>query len=197
MNNLFYRIVRPIVRFLFLSLFRPRIKGIENIPKNENYILAGNHTKWLDPVMLVAIVKDEIHFLAKDSLFKGITKPIVKGMGAIPVNRKIHDHQALENAIDALRKGAVIGIFPEGTINREKKEPTLPFKIGAVKMANTTNTKIIPFVITGKYKVFSSAITIEFLKPRTISNNLDLENEKLRDEINKKLEEKYECSQSN
>lgn len=197
MNNLFYRIVRPIVRFLFLSLFRPRIKGIENIPKNENYILAGNHTKWLDPVMLVAIVKDEIHFLAKDSLFKGITKPIVKGMGAISVNRKIHDHQALENAIDALRKGAVIGIFPEGTINREKKEPTLPFKIGAVKMANTTNTKIIPFVITGKYKVFSSAITIEFLKPRTISNNLDLENEKLRDEINKKLEEKYECSQSN
>lgn len=197
MNNLFYRIVRLIVRFLFLSLFRPRIKGIENIPKNENYILAGNHTKWLDPVMLVAIVKDEIHFLAKDSLFKGITKPIVKGMGAISVNRKIHDHQALENAIDALRKGAVIGIFPEGTINREKKEPTLPFKIGAVKMANTTNTKIIPFVITGKYKVFSSAITIEFLKPRTISNNLDLENEKLRDEINKKLEEKYECSQSN
>ena len=197
MNNLFYRIVRPIVRFLFLSLFRPRIKGIENIPKNENYILAGNHTKWLDPVMLVAIVKDEIHFLAKDSLFKGITKPIVKGMGAIPVNRKIHDHQALENAIDALRKGAVIGIFPEGTINREKKEPTLPFKIGAVTMANTTNTKIIPFVITGKYKVFSSTITIEFLKPRTISNNLDLENEKLRDEINKKLEEKYECSQSN
>lgn len=197
MNNLFYRIVRLIVRFLFLSLFRPRIKGIENIPKNENYILVGNHTKWLDPVMLVAIVKDEIHFLAKDSLFKGITKPIVKGMGAISVNRKIHDHQALENAIDALRKGAVIGIFPEGTINREKKEPTLPFKIGAVKMANTTNTKIIPFVITGKYKVFSSTITIEFLKPRTISNNLDLENEKLRDEINKKLEEKYECSQSN
>ena len=197
MNNLFYRIVRLIVRFLFLSLFRPRIKGIENIPKNENYILAGNHTKWLDPVMLVAIVKDEIHFLAKDSLFKGITKPIVKGMGAISVNRKIHDHQALENAIDALRKGAVIGIFPEGTINREKKEPTLPFKIGAVKMANTTNTKIIPFVITGKYKLFSSTITIEFLKPRTISNNLDLENEKLRDEINKKLEEKYECSQSN
>lgn len=197
MNNLFYRIVRLIVRFLFLSLFRPRIKGIENIPKNENYILAGNHTKWLDPVMLVAIVKDEIHFLAKDSLFKGITKPIVKGMGAIPVNRKIHDHQALENAIDVLRKGAVIGIFPEGTINREKKVPTLPFKIGAVKMANTTNTKIIPFVITGKYKVFSSTITIEFLKPRTISNNLDLENEKLRDEINKKLEEKYECSQSN
>lgn len=197
MNNLFYRIVRLIVRFLFLSLFRPRIKGIENIPKNENYILAGNHTKWLDPVMLVAIVKDEIHFLAKDSLFKGITKPIVKGMGAISVNRKIHDHQALENAIDALRKGVVIGIFPEGTINREKKEPTLPFKIGAVKMAQVTNTKIVPFVITGKYKLFASTITIEFLKPRTISNNLDLENEKLRDEINKKLEEKYECSQSN
>ena len=197
MDTLFYRIIRQIIKVLFKVLFHPTIKGVENIPKNENYVLAGNHTKWLDPIMLIAIIPKQVHFLAKDSLFKGITKPIVKGVGAIPVNRKIHDHQALENAIDALRKGAVIGIFPEGTINREKKEPTLPFKIGAVKMANTTNTKIIPFVITGKYKVFSSTITIEFLKPRTISNNLDLENEKLRDEINKKLEEKYECSQSN
>lgn len=197
MNNMFYRIVRPIVKGLFFLLFRPKITGKENIPSNENYVLAGNHTKWLDPIMLVAIVKDQIRFLAKDSLFKGITKPIVKALGAIPVNRKIHDHQALESAIIALNKGMVIGIFPEGTINREKKEPTLPFKIGAVKMAQVTNTKIVPFVITGKYKLFASTITIEFLKPRTISDNLGLENEKLRDEINKKLEEKNECSQSN
>ena len=126
MNNLFYTLVRPLVKGLFFLLFRPRIKGKENIPKDENYILAGNHTKWLDPVMLVAVVKDQIHFLAKDSLFKGITKPIVKGMGAISVNRKIHDHQALENAILALKKGAVIGIFFEQRYDQFCKECALP-----------------------------------------------------------------------
>ena len=59
MNNMFYRIVRPIVKGLFFLLFRPKITGKENIPSNENYVLAGNHTKWLDPIMLVAIVKDQ------------------------------------------------------------------------------------------------------------------------------------------
>lgn len=196
-NTIFYKIIRPILKVLFKVLFRPKIKGINNLPKDENYVLAGNHTKWLDPIMLIAIIPKQVHFLAKDSLFKGITKPFLKGVGAIPVNRKIHDHQALESAIKALNEKDIIGIFPEGTINREKKTPTLPFKIGAVKMANVTNTSIVPFVITGKYKLFSSKVTIEFLKPRKISDNLEKENQMLREEIDKKLEDYYECNQSN
>lgn len=196
-NTIFYKIIRPILKVLFKVLFHPRIIGIDNLPKDENYVLAGNHTKWLDPIMLIAIIPKQVHFLAKDSLFKGITKPFLKGVGAIPVNRKIHDHQALESAIKALNEKDIIGIFPEGTINREKKTPTLPFKIGAVKMANVTNTSIVPFVITGKYKLFSSKITIEFLKPRKISDNLEKENQMLREEIDTKLEDYYECNQSN
>lgn len=196
-NTIFYKIIRPILKVLFKVLFRPKIKGINNLPIDTNYVLAGNHTKWLDPIMLIAIIPKQAHFLAKDSLFKGITKPFLKGVGAIPVNRKIHDHQALESAIKALNEKDIIGIFPEGTINREKKTPTLPFKIGAVKMANVTNTSIVPFVITGKYKLFSSKITIEFLKSRKISDNLEKENQMLREEIDKKLEDYYECNQSN
>ena len=196
-NTIFYKIIRPILKVLFKVLFRPKIKGINNLPIDTNYVLAGNHTKWLDPIMLIAIIPKQVHFLAKDSLFKGITKPFLKGVGAIPVNRKIHDHQALESAIKALNEKDIIGIFPEGTINREKKTPTLPFKIGAVKMANVTNTTIVPFVITGKYKLFSSKITIEFLKPRKISDNLEKENQMLREEIDKKLEDYYECNQYN
>lgn len=94
----FYKIVRPITKYLFKILFRPEVKGVENIPKEGRMLLAGNHTKWLDPVMLVAISPRQIHFLAKQELFKGITKPIVKGMGCVPVNRKIHDKGALTSA---------------------------------------------------------------------------------------------------
>lgn len=193
MDTIFYQIIRPIVVIFFRLLFHPKIVGFENLPKDCNYVLAGNHTKWLDPIMLIALVPKQVHFLAKDSLFKGITKPILMGVGAISVNRRIHDHQALKNAIMYLEKGAVIGIFPEGTINREKKEPTLPFKIGAVKMANETHTKLVPFVIKGKYRIFSSSVTIEFLQARIISSDLDMENRVLREEVSKKLEEYYEC----
>lgn len=193
MDTIFYQIIRPIVKFFFKILFHPKLVGFENLPKGCNYVLAGNHTSWLDPIMLIALVPNQVHFLAKDSLFKGVTKPILKGVGAISVNRRIHDHHALKTAIMYLEKGAVIGIFPEGTINREKRDFTLPFKIGAVKMANETHTTLVPFVIKGKYKIFASSITIEFLPGRTISNYLNMENRMLREEISKKLEEYYEC----
>lgn len=189
-NKLFYTIVRPILFFLVKIFFRPKVVGIENIPKDGSFVLAGNHTKWLDPVMLVAIVKRQVHFLAKEELFHGFTKFIVEGMGCISVDRKKKDKNVLINACDCLEKGGVIGIFPEGTINRTD-DIIMPFKIGAVKMCSDTDSQLVPFVITGKYKWFGSEIKIEFLKSRKISKNIEKENQKLMSAISSKLEEYF------
>ena len=188
MDKLFYKMVKPITSFLFKILFRPTIRGIDNIPNDASCVLAGNHTKWLDPIMLMAISKRQVHFLAKKSLFKGPIGLIVKGMGAIPVDRSIHDKNALNNAINELNNNCVIGIFPEGTINKGNNL-TLPFKIGAVKMAHDTNSYLVPFIITGKYKLFRKKITVEFLPKRKISSNLTLENEKLEKTVASKIGE--------
>jgi len=187
-DTIFYKVVRPLVVFLIKVLYHPQVTGLDNIPKEGRILLAGNHTKWLDPVMLVGVQKRQIHFLAKDELFHGITKFIVKGMGCVPVNRKIHDHNALQGAIDYLNKDLCVGIFPEGTINRTDKT-IMNFKIGAVKASHDTNTKLVPFVITGKYKLFRKGIKIEFLKSITISNDLSKENDKLMKLISKRIEE--------
>ena len=130
-----------------------------------------------------------IHFLAKDSLIKGIKGIIFKHTGIIPVNRKIHDKDALCEAKKALNNKQVIGIFPEGTINRTK-DLTLPFKIGAVKMAQDTNTLLVPFTITNKYKLFRKSVIIEFYKPYKVVTNLDDENNKLRAFIEDELKRK-------
>ncbi|MBE6158195.1 MAG: 1-acyl-sn-glycerol-3-phosphate acyltransferase [Firmicutes bacterium] len=187
MDTKFYKIVRPVVKFLVKVLFRVEVVGIDNIPKDGGVVLAGNHTKWLDPVMLVGVCPRQVHFLAKDTLFKGIVGVIVKGMGAIPVNRRIHDKNALKEAEKRLNNNIVVGVFPEGTINRTK-DIIMPFKIGAVKMSYDTSSKLVPFVITGKYKLFRKSIKIEFLRSRKISGDLTLENKKLEDIISKKLE---------
>lgn len=187
-DTVFYKVVRPLVVFLIKVLYHPTVIGKENISSTGRVLLAGNHTKWLDPVMLVGVQKRQIHFLAKEELFHGITKFIVKGMGCVPVNRKIHDHNALQGAIDYLNKDLCVGIFPEGTINRTDKT-IMNFKIGAVKASHDTNTKLVPFVITGKYKLFRKGIKIEFLKPLTISNDLSKENDKLMKLISKRIEE--------
>lgn len=187
-DKLFYKIVRPVVILLLKILYPSQVLGLDNIPKEGRILLAGNHTKWLDPVLLVGVVRRQVHFLAKDELFHGYTKFIVKGMGCIPVNRRIHDKNALQGAIDCLNSDLCVGIFPEGTINRTD-DIIMPFKIGAVKACREANSKLVPFVITGEYKLFRRKIKIEFLKPMTISSDLDKANQELMNRISKKLEE--------
>ena len=182
----FYRIVKPLLNFLIFVLFHPRVIGRENIPKKGGVVLAGNHTKWLDPETLCAVVHGrQVHFLAKKELFKGPMHIITWGMGAIPVDRSIHDKGALHHAIDALKDGLCIGIFPEGTINRTD-DVIMPFKIGAVKMAHDANATLVPFIITGKYGFFKR-VRIEFLKPLKVKDNLDEANQDLMDTIKKGL----------
>lgn len=185
-DTVFYKIVRPITFLLCKLFYRPTIIGLENIPKKGRILLAGNHTKWLDPIMLVGMTKRQVHFLAKDELFHGRTKWIVKGMGCVPVNRKIHDKNALETAEKFLEKELCVGIFPEGTINRTE-DVIMPFKFGAVKACSKTNTPLVPFIITGEYRLFRKGIQIEFLKPLKIGKDLEKENQKLMEIVKEKL----------
>lgn len=182
-----YIIVRPIITFLFIILFHPRIIGKKNIPKTGSIVLGGNHTNYLDCLLLISSTKRKIRFLAKDSLYKGPFGFIFKSMGIIPVNRKIHDSEALNQAREALYLGGTIGIFPEGTINRGG-DLILPFKIGCVKMAYDTKAQIVPFIIKGKYNIIGKSVSIKFLEPYIPSDmNLDCENDKLMDLIRTEL----------
>lgn len=184
-----YRITRPLIKVFMKIFFCPTYIGIEFLPTDNNFILAGNHTSYLDPLLLISSTDKTIHFLAKDSLLRGIKGILFKNMGIIPVNRKIHDKNALKTAEEELLNKKVIGIFPEGTINKTE-DITIPFKIGAVKMAQDTDTLLVPFTITGKYKIFRKSVVIEFYKPYKINDNLTSENTKLREFISDELERK-------
>ncbi len=190
MELIIYKLVRPIIKSLFYILYHPTIVGTINIPKKGRVILAGNHTNNFDCLLLISSTSRVIHFLGKHTLFKGPKKIIMKAMGVIPVDRtKKRNHQALSTAINYLNDDKVIGIFPEGTINRTK-EVIMPFKMGAVKMAYETGSIIIPFTITGKYKLFKNDLKLVFGKPlKARSENLEENNEKLMNTISDMLKE--------
>ncbi len=186
-DPLLYKIVRPIGSGLFKILYRPKIIGKEKIPKTGRIVLAGNHKNNLDCMMVIASTKRCVHFLAKIELFKGPLGWFFKAMGLIPVKRKMKDGKALPESIKYLENEKLIGIFPEATFNRGEGV-ILPFKIGAVKMAHDTNTKIVPFVIKGDYKLFRKRVRIVFFDPFEVkSDNLDKENEKFMKFIKKQL----------
>lgn len=182
-----YKILRNIVKFLTIIYIRPTYEGLENIPKEGAFILAGNHIHLVDPAPLMSITKRPIHFLAKASLFKFPQSLIFKNMGLIKVNRDGKDKVAYEGAVEYLEKGEIIGIYPEGT--RERERGLLPFKTGAVRMALETTTIIIPFAAIGKYKPFRKGIIIRFGKPFKPTNDIEKSNEKLREIVKNLLEQ--------
>lgn len=122
MEPLFYKyFARYVVKFYTKIVYNPTYIGLENIPKEGRVILAGNHTNNFDCIVLMSSTKRCIHFLGKHTLFKGPKKLLFENMGVIPVNRNIKDSNCLKEARKVLNDDGVIGIFPEGTINRKKK----------------------------------------------------------------------------
>ena len=91
---LFYILVWP----LFELLYHPRVLGRGNIPKNGAVILAGNHKSNLDCILIASCLWRQVHFMAKDELFRGGFRYFFRALGTIPVNRRIRDASALSEA---------------------------------------------------------------------------------------------------
>lgn len=178
-----YKILIPLDK-LFMKLYRPTYIGRENIPNDSSVILAGNHTSYLDPLLLMSSTNRCIHFLAKIELFKGIKKIFFNNVGIIPVDRKRKNPDAINLANNYLSNHKVIGIFPESTINKTK-DIIMPFKYGAVKMAKETNSFIVPFSITNKYKFLKKSVIICFDKPYKVTGDLTKENQILEEKVKK------------
>ena len=181
-----YKVVRPILKVLVKIIFRPEIVNKEYINKEGRLIIAGTHTDYYDPTLLMVSTKRCIHFMAKKELFEGKTRFFFKHMGLIPVDRSIKDKSVLKNAKKYLEDEKIVGIFPEGTFSKEHK--LLPFKIGTVKLAHDTDTQIVPFVIKGRF--LKKGLKIIYGKPFKVeTDDLEKENEKFHKLIEKMLKE--------
>lgn len=100
---------------------RLEVEGLETLPPAGPVLVVGNHDSHWDPVTVgvAAIRRRQIRALAKSTLWdvRGLA-PVLNGMGQIPIERGAGDVGALARAIEELRKGACIGVFPEGTRSR-------------------------------------------------------------------------------
>lgn len=179
----FYKNAVSVFKILMNIVYRPKIKGTENLNCDTNFILAGNHKSLLDVPLLAISVEQNIHFMGKKELFENsITNYIFTKLGSFPVNREDKDIKAITTAIKLLREEEILGIFPEGTRNKTS-EILLPFKEGTTRIAMKTKKPIIPFGISGKYKI-GGGITIRFGEAIDFNKiNVENENEYLRDKV--------------
>jgi 1-acyl-sn-glycerol-3-phosphate acyltransferase len=125
-------------------------EGLEALPAEGPVLVVGNHDSHWDPVMVgvAALRRRQIRALAKSELWevRGL-RPVLDGMGQIPIVRGAGDAEALRRAIEELRGGACIGVFPEGTRSRGR---TMRARSGVGRLAlEVPEARIVLVAITG------------------------------------------------
>lgn len=186
-NGFGYQLARFFLSPIYKLMYHPIIIGKEYIPKEGPIIICGNHRHAFDQFPVLVSTRRTVHYMAKKEYFDGHGAWFFKLVGCIPVDRSIHDEKAKARALNILKNGGAIGIFPEGTRNKtigtKGEVILLPFKFGAVSMAKKTDATIVPFGLMGDHTIKNKNLTLIFGKPFKVGN-MTLE------EANKLLEEK-------
>ena len=148
-------------------IWRPQVAGLANVPAG-GAILCGNHLSVADELFLAAVVPRHIAFWAKAEYFRGgPTRRIVRGMGAIPVDRGGGRAvlSAFAAAVPVLRAGGLVAVFPEGT--RSPDGRLYRGRTGAVRLATQAGVPIVPIGIRGTDRV--QPIDARFPRPAPVT----------------------------
>ncbi|MHA1890801.1 MAG: lysophospholipid acyltransferase family protein [Promethearchaeota archaeon] len=156
------------VRNWFKLYNKFEVNDEENVPKTGPIVFVANHRSHLDPIFVSAATYRKIHWMSKLENFKEpIMQSIFKMWSAFPVVRGSGDSKALQTALDYLKSGRCIGIFPEGTRSIDNKMGKL--HNGAARMAIMTGATIMPCGILGTYNVLKKGKTIP--RPEKVTVN--------------------------
>ena len=191
-----HKLCQLIVKTYFNVLYKVRVEGRKDIPKNTNFIYAINHRSNADPPIAAAYIPGKISFMAKEELFhkNAFFTGLIKLFGAFPVVRGKGDMQVIDTSIEKLEKGRNLEIFPEGT--RSKDGTVGKGKTGVALIAAVAQTKVIPVGINfqGEKLKFRSKVVVRYGKPIipseigvTGTNAKDLK--KIKNEIMKSITE--------
>jgi 1-acyl-sn-glycerol-3-phosphate acyltransferase len=149
-----YTFCRNLVWVFFRSFLRVEIKGLENIPKEEGFLLCPNHYSSFDPLFVATCFPRKVRFMAKQEIFKNsILGNLLLKIGVFPVKRGEADLHAIKTAIKVLKDNEVLGLFPEG--KRIKGSELGKANSGVAMFSIKSGKSVLPVCIIGTYKPFS------------------------------------------
>lgn len=156
-NKLAFGLLQRLTRsILFMAGAKVDVRGVENIPKDNSLLFVGNHRSLVDVLLILAYLPRPAGFIAKDSLGK---VPVLSWW-MLCFSCLFLDRNSSRNALNTILKGIenmkngiCYIIFPEGTRNMDNNE-LLPFKKGSLKLAEKSDSLIIPFALRGTDEMF-------------------------------------------
>lgn len=144
----------PIIHWICRLAFKINFNGVENIPSNGACIITPNHVTYADPVWITIPIRRRIYYMAWDKPFRiPVLGLLMRMFGAFPVNLDVAaDASAQREAIELLRTGRALVMFPEGGRTRTGK--LMPFKMGAFRLALAHGVPIVPVSIRGADEIW-------------------------------------------
>ncbi len=130
---------------------RLRVEGLEHVPQGRDagpLIVVSNHTSGADPLLVQAALRFEVRWLMAADMMVGLLGPLWRWSGVIGVDRSGRDRRSVLEGVRHLREGGVIGVFPEGGIERPAQH-VLPFHGGVGFFVKKTGARVLPVIIDG------------------------------------------------
>ncbi|MFI6824299.1 lysophospholipid acyltransferase family protein [Micromonospora sp. NPDC050187] len=165
MPELVYPPVIAAAKTMFRVLdLRITVEGAHHVPRTGGAVLAANHVSYLDFIFCGLGAQESkrlVRFMAKQSVFTHkVSGPLMRGMRHISVNREA-GAGSYNQAVDALRRGEVVGVFPEATVSRSFVIKQL--KSGTVRMAKDAGVPVLPVALWGGQRLWTKG------RPRTLT----------------------------
>jgi 1-acyl-sn-glycerol-3-phosphate acyltransferase len=159
MNNLPYGTLRAFLTPFLMILFRPKVKGLRNVPATGPLIIASNHLSFSDSIFMPLVVPRKVTFLAKSEYFtspgpKGFLKKLTFiALGQVPVDRSggRRSEAAIMTGLQVLSEGKCLGIYPEGT--RSPDGRLYKGRTGIARLAIESGAPIIPVAMFNTEKI--------------------------------------------
>lgn len=151
-----FRFLKGLLYPLLKLMLPGRALGLENLPEKGGYILSFNHRSLLDAPMAFSAIPMYWHFIAKEEFYNSaFFRWLLPRLGVVGVNRENIDLSTIRRVVGLLKNGEVLGIFPEGTRNRDASdESMLKVKHGAAMFAVRGNACVLPVYIYRRPKFF-------------------------------------------
>lgn len=164
-----YWLARTFIRVVFRCTLRLRTRGIATARRPGGYVLACSHVSHLDPFCLSAILPRKIGWMARIEFYRHpVFARLMRMVHAFPVNRQGVPVSAIREALVRLRRGEVVGVFPEGEI-KAGSESVLrggPIRRGVCLLAQRSGRPVLPCVILGTEKLNAVEPWLPFLRGR-------------------------------
>jgi 1-acyl-sn-glycerol-3-phosphate acyltransferase len=143
--------IRAVFGPAFTLAFRPEIFGREYLPRTGPAILAANHASFLDPILIAMRARRPVRFLVSHEFYADRRlHALLRWFGAIPVGGEAGMVRSFRRIADVIRRGELLGIFPEGGITRDGA--MMPFRDGAALIALRMGVPVVPIHVGGTFE---------------------------------------------